>query len=381
MLLVKEKLTDDGAVVTFEGPVRTRVSRVRRIVEAKLDFVGNYVLPQNYWSSTESRFLRKVQEISPDVINLHAIHGHRRHFPYKAMRTLSSSAKLVWTLHDMWAFTGHCSYSYDCERWRSKCSSCPYPRIFVPLILDTTPMSFTAKQKIYRETDFVVVCPSRWLHDLAVESALLRDKRVVCIPYGVDTNVFFPRDKLQARHWLGIPEDHRVVLGVSHDFRDPRKGLKYVQETLHSVRAEIGPTTVVLLGHGNASSQISEEYPVRSLGYVSDPWLLATVYSAADILLFPTLADNLPNVVLEAMACGTPVVSFDIGGLSDLVDHQETGFLAKYRDTADLANGMLGIFRDESFLAAASRKAVSKVKGHFDYERQALRYLELYATL
>lgn len=343
--------------------------------------MGNYLLPQNYGSITSRTFLRCICDLSPRIINLHAIHGHKLYFPYGLLPELSSRAKLVWTLHDMWAFTGHCTYAYECQKWKTKCNRCPDLKCFVPLILDTTTVNFSLKKKVYQDSSFTVVCPSRWLCELAKQSPLFQDKHVLYIPYGIDTDVFFPRDKILARRWLGIPEGHKVILTVAHDLLDQRKGFRYFQEGLERARRHLGDTTVLLLGRGGSAHRIARDYPVHSFGYISHSWLLAMIYSAADLLVFPTLADNLPNVVLECMACGTPVVSFDIGGLSDMIEHGKTGCLAKYRDSDDLKECIVQMLRDDTMLADASTQSVRKIEAEFAYRLQADRYLELYNSL
>jgi glycosyltransferase involved in cell wall biosynthesis len=315
------------------------------------------------------------------VVQLYNLHAG--YFSYSALPYLSRRRTVVWHLSDMWAMTGHCAYSYACDRWLRGCGRCPHlsDRPY-PLKRDTTATLWKAKRALYARSRLTVVAPSRWLGRLAGESPLLGRFPVHVIPYGLDTEVFRPIDKAVAREALGIDPTRPVVLFGAHAIWEPRKGSEYLAEALARLAAA-GRRDVFLLTIGSTSSGWPARCALegRHLGFIQSDLLMAIVYSAADVFVLPTLADNLPNGVLESMACGTPCVAFDVGGVGDAVRHMETGYLASYRDAGDLARGIDAILGDAVLRADLGRRARSAVEKEFTLRLQAERYLELYRQL
>ncbi|MEE9285669.1 MAG: glycosyltransferase family 4 protein [Dehalococcoidia bacterium] len=317
---------------------------------------------------------------SAGIVNLHNIHGD--YLPVTLLASLSRRRLVVWTLHDMWPLTGHCSYSLDCERWRTGCGACPRLEVDVPLRRDTTALHWRLKRWAYRGADLTVVAPSRWLADVARRSPLLGCFPVRHIPYGLDTDVFRPLDKAMARTLLGLPIGPPLALFVADNAADPRKGARSFVEALDrlpdDLRDEMG---VILLGQNTGAVASMARVRWWDLGTVSDDRLLAAVYSAADVSVCPTLADNLPNTVLESMACGTPVVAFDAGGVADLVRPMETGCLAPAQDAGALAHGLEALLTDSSLRARLGEGCRAVARREYDLSVQAERYGALYREL
>jgi glycosyltransferase involved in cell wall biosynthesis len=311
-----------------------------------------------------------------DLLHLHWMGGG-----FLPMRVLAKvSLPIVWTLHDMWSFTGGCHYSGDCPRFADACGNCP--QLFSRAANDLSAWNLRAKQRAYDGKKMYIVSPSNWLARLARKSSLFRQFEVSVIPYGIDLKIFRPIDRRVARDILGFPQDTRIVLfGAVNATRDDRKGFSL----LCSAIAELGKDgarpdnlQVVVFGSGEPSDPLELGVPVRFMGKLSDDASLACLYSSADVMILPSRQENLANAVIEAMACGIPTVAFDIGGNSDIVDHLETGYLAKPFETGDLAAGISWVLGDAARLARLSEAARRKCEREYDLDVVCVQYEELY---
>jgi glycosyltransferase involved in cell wall biosynthesis len=303
-----------------------------------------------------------------DVVQLHNTHGN--YFSISALPALTRRRPVVWLLHDMWAFTGHVAYAYDCGRWRVGCGDCPYLAEYPALPRDTTALLWRFKRKVYERSRLTLVTPSRWLGGLVRESPLLGRFPVHDIPYGVATDVYSPGPKDEARRRLDLPLDRNVALFVATDLEEPRKGYQFLAAALRDVE---DPLVLAVAVTGRAESGVE----TRILS-VQDEWLLVDAYRAADIVVLPTLADNLPNVVIESMACGLPCVSFATGGVPEAVRHLETGFLVPTGDVGQLAAGMRTLLEDDELRARLGAACREWAVREYSLERQTERYLGVY---
>lgn len=377
-LLVGAKSSDDPTVHVLPPARGTRVLRklAREVGLTELGDVAAY------------RVRRGPDVAWADVVHAHAVHGSW--FSYPAMSALSRTRPTVLTLHDMWPFTGHCSFSYDCERWRTGCGSCPYPETFPGVERDGTALEWRLKRRVWGRSRLVVVSPSRWLAGLAEESLLGRfDVRV--IPHGIDTSVFAPGDRDAVRARLGIPRDHTALmfaataLGRPHGRELDRKGGDLLMDALLAVAPERrARTTAVLMGGGSADMAAvlrGQGYAVVDAGWVTDEGEKAGLYSAADLFVFPTRADNAPLVIVEALACGTPVVSFDVGGVGEAVRAGETGVLVPEGDVAALAAVLERAIDDLASLGATRASCRAMVEREHPEALAVDRHLSLYEEL
>jgi glycosyltransferase involved in cell wall biosynthesis len=265
-----------------------------------------------------------ILKTEPDIVHLH--------WPHAGFLRIESLAKLevpiVWTLHDMWAFTGVCHYSNGCRRFMNSCGSCPLLRSENPT--DISAKTFLRKQKVYTRLDLTITTPSYWLASLARRSSLLAGKSVITIPNCIDTELFKPKEQSAARKALGLPPSFEIALskgrplvlvGASHALQDDRKGCT---DLLDSVVKFDNPPCYIVFGAPEKGFLAND---VFSVGNVKTDLELVNVYSACDFYAFPSRQDNLPNTVMEALACGLPVVAFDVGGVPEMVHHAENGYL------------------------------------------------------
>src|SRR5437764_13576866 len=262
-----------------------------------------------------------------DVVQLHNLHGS--YFSHTALPTLTRRRPVVWLLQDQWAYTGHVAYSFDCERWRHGCGSCPYLSEYPRLNRDTTSLLWRMKRAVYARSRLAIIVPSRWMLELARASPLLSRFEMHRIPHGVETGVFRPLPKDEARRHLGLPEGRPLVLFPASDLNEPRKGLHLLEEALARMD---DPPLLALAGAG----EIPRRAGTAWLGSIGDDEVLAQAYSAADVLAVPTVADALTQPAIESIACGTPCVAFDRGGVTDVVTG-ETGYQARFGDVDELA--------------------------------------------
>jgi glycosyltransferase involved in cell wall biosynthesis len=317
--------------------------------------------------------------LDADVVNFHILHSG--YFSYLYLPALTRHRPGVMTLHDMWSFTGHCAYSYDCNRWQDGCGRCPYPDTYPSIARDATHWEWQLKDWVYGRSNLTIVAPSRWLVEQAQKS-LLNRFAIHHIPYGIDTDAYQPVALEPCRQALGIPQGKRVLLFGAASLTDYRKGgdllLKALQALPDTLRSEL---ILMTLGDGGHSIESQVGIPVLSLGYVASDRLKSIAYSAADLFLFPTRADNLPLVLQESMACGTPMVSFDVGGVSDLVRPGVTGYLAPPEDVKGFSQGIVELLEDHALRQQLSHNCRTIALDEYPLELQAQRYIALYEQL
>jgi glycosyltransferase involved in cell wall biosynthesis len=325
------------------------------------------------------RLLRHPWLAEADIVQLYNTHGN--YFSHTVLPLISRRIPIVWRLSDMWAMTGHCAYSFDCERWRTGCGACPILSDPPELYRDTTATLWKIKRWVYSRSALTIVAPSKWIAQLAAESPLLGRSAIHVIPNGLDTTVFVPVPKEEARRSLQIGEDEKIVLFSAESLTDRRKGGAHLQAAISRL-AETEKTITVLMTGANAN-QINFPASVRTIvtGRIDDDRELARIYSAADVFVLPTLAENLPNGVLESMACGTPAITFDVGGCREAVRHLETGYLAKYADSEDLAHGLGLLLNDRVLRKRMSMRSREVAISEYGIELQAKRFLSLYQDL
>jgi len=313
-----------------------------------------------------------------DIVNLHWV--GRAFVSIDEIGRLGSP--LVWTLHDMWPFTGGCHFDGGCNRYVHTCGACP--QLGSERERDLSRWSWHRKAKAWAKAELTVVTPSRWLARCAAKSSLLGSVRTEVIPNGLDVGVFTARDKGASRHALGLPQESRLVLyGATGGLSNPRKGFGFLERALGELSAQcIGEEVeLVVLGSSTPVEPMIAGHLCHSLGVIEDDDVLCDALSAADLLAAPSVQDNLPNMVMEALACGTPVVAFDVGGLPDMIDHKENGYLAQPFDPGDLAAGIAWALGSRERREELAERALRKATQEFDQRLQARRYLDLYADV
>jgi len=334
----------------------------------------NYLNHINTFGVSKHSFYKQA-----DILNFHNL--HTGYFNYLAIPSLTKTKPAVFTLHDMWSFTGHCAYSYDCDRWKTGCGQCPYLEIYPAIRRDNTHLEWKLKDWVYSQSNLTIVTPSRWLTEQAQQSMLNRFS-IHYIPYGIDTELYQPLDSEQCRAVLGIPTHKNVLMFGAESLSDNRKGGDLLFQALSCLPDALKADTVLLM-IGSNSESISKAIGMQTieLGYVGSDRLKAIAYSAADLFIFPTRADNLPLVLQESMACGTPMVSFKVGGVPDLVRPGVTGYLATPEDSDDFSSGIVQLLEDKALRDRMGHNCRTIALEEYPLKLQAQRYLELYEQL
>lgn len=361
----KTTSSDRTAIIPRKQQIETLISRITW----HLGF--NYVNVISTFNIPQHPFYQEA-----DVLNLHNLHGG--YFNYLAIPQLTENKPAVFTLHDMWSFTGHCVYSYDCDRWKIGCGKCPYPDSYPGVQRDNTHLEWKLKSWVYSRSNLVIVTLSKWLTELAFQSILNRFP-IHHIPNGIDTEAYQPLDPELCRAVLGIQTSKKVLMFGAQNLVDPRKGGNLLLKALQSLPESLKAETVLLILGDYGTTLASVGMQTLNLGYVSSDRLKSVAYSAADLFVFPTRADNLPLVLQESMACGTPMVSFKVGGVPDLVRHGITGYLAVPEDAEDLGKGIMQLLEDQNLRDRMSQQCRAIAVEEYSLELQAQRYIQLYA--
>jgi len=380
-MYVERKVGSDPTVVQHQYPGET-VARIKRLVR---DLRNEFALwqyrntrPQGFelFSTDRSRYGAETtrQIPSADIVNLHFISGFLDYQEF-----FKQPRKVIWTLHDMNPFTGGCHYDLGCGRYRRSCGSCP--QLGSSSMGDLSSKVWRRKQKFFGQLDprqFQLVALNRWMQAEVENSPLLNRFPVTVIPNGVDTSVFMPGNARVAREFLGIGADERVILFVSASLTNRRKGFDLLDKALQQLGSR---ENTRLLTVGSSEPSLKSGLPHLHLGNIENETLLSQIYTAADMLVIPSLQDNLPNTVLESMACGTPVVGFGVGGIPDMVRHQVTGLLAEPEDVKGLHENIVSLLEDNDLRGTMSINCRDLVLREFTQEVQASRYLRVYEAL
>jgi glycosyltransferase involved in cell wall biosynthesis len=312
-----------------------------------------------------------LSRFRPKLVNLHWIaQGLMRIEELGQLR-----CPIVWTLHDIWPFSGGCHHAGDCEGFKNMCGRCPY--LGRQKENDLSQALMRRKTATYRQLNLTVVTPSRWLAGIAKESSLFANRRIEIIPNGLDTQIFKPIDRAAARQYLNLEPGRPTLLFGTQWLDDPFKGGDLLIQALHLLK---GRFTLLVFGHGLLPLQNTSDLSIRHLGNLTDETALALIYSAADVFVHPSRKDNLPNTVAEALACGTPCVAFATQGLHDMINHRVNGWLARPFDPADLAEGIswLAHHPNPEILRQAARK---KALTEYCISQTAAQYAALFAEL
>lgn len=311
-----------------------------------------------------------------DIVHFHSTHSGA--FSYLAMPRVARCKPCVFTLHDMWALTGHCAYGFECERWRSGCGDCPYPGEDPPVRRDATRLEWHLKQRAFDRARPHLVTKSGWSSRMVSVSAL-RHLPLTEIPYGVDTEVFRPRGRSESREVLGLPLEDSVLLISANRPPGRRKGADLLARALQELPVDLAARVRLLtMGEHGADLARNTGLPARNLGYVADDHLRAHAYSAADLFLLPTRVDVFGLASIESQACGTPVVSFRTGGVPDHVRPGRTGFLAEPEDALGFRDGVALLLESPDALRRLAGTCREVAVAEYDLTIETRRHVELY---
>lgn len=339
-------------------------NKIRPLIANDIDFFGS------------DRILETKEFRDADIIHCHNLHGN--FFTLSTLSKMSELKPVLWTLHDMWAITPHCAHAFN-GKVNAGFFECPSLDIYQSMPWHNERYLCAKKRKIYESAEFTLVAPCLWLKN-KIKQSILKDKPLRMIYNGVNTEIFKKTDKKAARENLGLPQDKKIILFVSPVGSNPQKGWEYVETVMERHK---GNKDILFLCVGTGVKTPNQErLPYISVGFVDNKKKLADYYAAADVFLFTSKAETFPLVILEAMACGLPVVSFDVGGVKEAVLHKETGYIAKYLDTGDLANGIDYVFSlNSTEYENMSLSANERVLQNFTDTLMAKNYMALYQEL
>jgi len=350
---------------------RTVKSRIRNYHRSKYPDRKQAYIPDLYFSELADA----LPNLEFDILHMHWVFGDFVNF--KELQKINKP--IVWTIHDCLAFTGICYYTGDCEKYQTECGACPVLQSGSDNDLSTS--VFRTKMERYANLDLHIVSPSNWLAGKARESALLGDKPVYVIPNGIDTEFFKPVDKKQARKALGLDPGKRMILFGSISIEgEKRKGYQELKKALKILDGKIEDDVEFMILGADYSGNDNYSFKTNYLGYIRDEKKLVNAYSAADVMMFPSLEENLSNMIMEASACGTATVAFNIGGNSDMIRHRESGYLSAENDPQDFADGVLWCLANNDSIGLGN-KARDIVINNFAIEQIANRYWSLYQKI
>ena len=374
-MLVASQSSDAPSVIA----PRTRLSKLGHDLVALIDRAPLALYRTRPATSFDIQWIGSfptsaVARLAPDIIHLHWVAGG-----FLRIETLAKLARpLVWTLSDMWPFTGGCHVSGDCDRYRSQCGRCW--QLGSDSTRDLTHWVWWRKERAWRHIDLSLVAPSRWIADRARSSSLFRERPIRVIPNGVDTSVFKPLEKAFARRCLDMdPDRHVILFGAINAIEDPNKGFDLLIEAIRIVSRRLSAARheLVIFGCSEPGKPQELGLATRYLGRLADEVSLAIIYNAADLMVVPSRQESFCQTAAEALACGTPVVAFDATGLRDVVEHGVDGYLARPYEPEDLANGMVQILMSAADGKMAQR-ARQRAVDEFSLGKVARKYAELY---
>lgn len=344
----------------------------------------NYLVRKSYPRAQTANYMparlpdglrKRIDGFAPDVLHVHWVgHSFLRPETLEGIR-----CPIVWTLHDMWSLTGGCYYDGGCGRYTSNCGECPV--LASSSENDLSRRVWNRKRSAWKDLNLTLVAPSQWLASCARQSSIHHGRRVEVIPYGLNPDTFRPWTRSVAREMLGLPLNAKLVLFGAAGLSDPRKGFTYLEAAIRELGAGSDLELVVFGGHLQSSALSKSGIRVHALGQLRDELTAALAYAAADIFIAPSLEDNLPNTVLEAAMCGTPVVAFRVGGIPDAIEHERHGLLVEPRDSEGLASAIRRLLRDDVLRVMLGRNARAKAERDYHPAVQVKRYTELYREL
>jgi glycosyltransferase involved in cell wall biosynthesis len=381
-MLVQTKQGDNQAVIGSPaesgiGKAKTGLRLTLEKLPLKFYSCGSKINYSSHW--LPDKINAQITKLAPDIINLNWISAG-----YVQIESIAKfNQPLVWTLHDMWPFTGGCHYNQECQKYTESCGACP--QLGSKRDWDLSRWVWQRKAKAWQNLNLTIVSPSHWLAEQAKSSSLFQSLPIRVIPHGLDLTKYKPVSQITARELLGLPLTKKLVLfGASPGSTgDPRKGLQFLQPAIQKLQQQksFQDLDLVIFGATAPQQAIDLGFRVHYLGRFHDDLSLALVYSAADVMVVPSMQEAFGQTASESLACGTPVVAFNTTGLKDIVEHQKNGYLAQPFAIEDLAKGIAWVLENGDRLYQLCHQARLKAEQEYTLETQAHRYLSLFEEI
>jgi glycosyltransferase involved in cell wall biosynthesis len=367
-MLVKVKLSSDSDVQEINNA--WWLKKIDSTLEKILSTLGFQYLcyPSNFFI-----FFNKWYK-DADIIILYNTHGG--YFSHILLRFFKKK-KIFWRLSDMWPITGHCTYSYNCSRWREdECRNCPDLSIYPSLKWDSAHLNYLIKKNVLKNTDITFIAPSSWTFDLIEKSPISQHLKKSLIPNGIDQSIFYKRNKLEIEKKLKIHTSKIIITFASVDLNDARKGSIYLYNALSDLDLT-EKIAIVLFGRGDSAEKFKNlGYEVYDQGFLDIDEKIADIFSITDIYIHLAIAENLPNTIIESMMCGAPTLAFNVGGVGDVVKHNETGILCEVENVAELKRSLNLIVNDKEELQRLSNNALIFIQ-KFSQENEVNKLIKL----
>ena len=374
-MVVQKKISDNVFVYDASSIIQRAFSIIRPLIERL--FIN--LIYRNKSSGLFSigwirskRFIRQINAMNPDIVHLHWVNGGM----IRIEDISKINAPIIWNLQDMWPFTGGCHFDEGCEGYLKNCGNCKV--LSSKREHDLSRLIFRRKEKAYKKIDKLVINGvSKWIAGCAENSSLFKDKSINNIPNLVDTGLFKPIEKEIAREVFKIPVHKKVILFGASSIIDDRKGYKLL---LNALSAFVDSNTIfVIAGQSKPLEPIKLKIPVYYIPPQHDDASLALMYNCADVVLVPSLQENLSNMIIESLACGVPVVAFNIGGNADMIEHKWNGYLANELDNNDMLNGIRWVINED--IISLSDNSRKKALQNFSESVVVRRYIDFYKNI
>lgn len=385
-MLVKDKKTDNINVVTINNcKLKNIINNFRFLWERIIIFLTNHLSKVNLFNVSIANTGNDISN-HPLVKEADVIHLHWINQGFLSIKDISKLLELkkplVWTMHDQWAYTGICHYTSGCNKFENQCFECH--KLKNPNKKDISYKLFKQKEKLYKNKNITLVGCSNWIANQAKKSNLSKHASIVSIPNPIDTMVYYPKNKEKMRKLFNFPENKKYILFGACKVTDERKGFTYLKEAGEILlkKKNILKDELMIVVFGGNSNEVASMLPfqVFSVGYINNIEKMVSLYSAVDMFLIPSLEDNLPNTIMESMACGTPCIGFNVGGIPEMIDHKKNGYVAEYKNATDLATGINWIIKEANY-NQLSINARNKVEIEYNEGNIAEKYIELYKKI
>lgn len=319
-----------------------------------------------------------IRDFNPDIVHVHWV--GKGFFSIKNFKKIDKP--ILWTLHDMWPFTGGCHYDGGCGKYETTCGACP--QLGSHRMHDLSYKILAQKVRTWKNIGITIVTPSNWLAGCASNSSLFRNNDIHVIPNGLDLEIYKPINRDIARQLWSLSQEKKYILfGAVKATDDRRKGFSFLSQALKLLSGIIKENSIELIIFGATEPEMQVDYgfKVHYMGELHDDVSLVSLYSAVDVFVAPSQQDNLPNTVIESMSCSVPVVAFEIGGMPDMIDHKVNGYLARPFSPDDLAYGINWVLEQSERYHQLSEAALGKVKNTFGLQKSVEQYKNIYKVL